>query len=140
MRIRTYQELCRFQTFEERFEYLKLNGQVGQDTFGFDRYLNQVFYQKDCEWRKIRNEVIVRDLGCDLGIEGREIHGIIIVHHMNPITKEDIINRSEFLLNPNYLITVSKNTHDAVHYGSSEILIKDPVIRTPNDTCPWKTL
>lgn len=140
MRIRTYQELCRFQTFEERFEYLKLNGQVAQETFGFDRYLNQVFYQKDCEWRKIRNEVIVRDLGCDLGIEGREIHGIIIVHHMNPITKEDITSRSEFLLNPNYLITVSKNTHDAIHYGSSEILIKDPVIRTPNDTCPWKTL
>lgn len=140
MRIRTYQELCRFQTFEERFEYLKLNGQVAQETFGFDRYLNQVFYQKDCEWRKIRNEVIVRDLGCDLGIEGREIHGTIIVHHMNPITKEDLTNRSEFLLNPNYLITVSKNTHDAIHYGSSEILIKDPVIRTPNDTCPWKTL
>lgn len=140
MRIRTYQELCRFQTFEERFEYLKLNGQVAQETFGFDRYLNQVFYQKDCEWRKIRNEVIVRDLGCDLGIEGREIHGIIIVHHMNPITKEDITSRSEFLLNPNYLITISKNTHDAVHYGSSEILIKDPVVRTPNDTCPWKTL
>ena len=140
MRIRSYQELCTFQTFGERFEYLKLNGQVAQETFGFDRYLNQVFYQKDCEWRKIRNEVIVRDLGCDLGIEGREIHGIIIVHHMNPITKEDITNRSEFLLNPNYLITISKNTHDAVHYGSSEILIKDPVIRTPNDTCPWKAL
>ena len=140
MKIRTYQELCRFQTFEERFEYLKLNGQVGQDTFGFDRYLNQVFYQKDQEWRKLRNEIIVRDLGCDLGIEGREIYGTIIIHHMNPITKEDLLNRSEILLNPNYLITVSKNTHDAIHYGSSEILIKDPVIRTPNDTCPWKIL
>lgn len=138
MKIRTYQELCRFQTFEERFEYLKLNGQVGQETFGFDRYLNQIFYQKDPEWKRLRNEVIVRDFGCDLGIEGREIRGIIIVHHMNPIAKEDILNQSEILLNPNYLITVSKNTHDAIHYGSSEILIKDPVIRTPNDTCPWK--
>lgn len=138
MKIRTYQELCRFQTFEERFEYLKLNGQVGQETFGFDRYLNQLFYQKDPEWKRLRNEVIVRDFGCDLGIEGRDIYGIIMVHHMNPITKEDLINRNEILLNPDYLITVSKNTHDAIHYGSSEILIKDPVIRTPNDTCPWK--
>lgn len=137
MKIRTYTELCRFRTFEERFEYLKLNGQVGEDTFGFDRYLNQIFY-KNPEWRILRNEIIVRDLGCDLGIEGREIHGIIIIHHMNPITKEDILNASDFLLNPNYLITVSKNTHDAIHYGSSEILIKDPIIRTANDTCPWK--
>ena len=138
MKIRTYQELCGFQTFEERFEYLKLNGQVGKETFGFDRYLNQLFYQKNPEWKRLRNEVIVRDSGCDLGIEGRDIYGIIMVHHMNPITKEDILNQSEILLNPDYLITVSKNTHDAIHYGSSEILIKDPVIRTPNDTCPWK--
>lgn len=138
MKIRTYQELCRFQTFKERFEYLKLNGQVGKETFGFDRYLNQIFYQKNPEWKRLRNEVIVRDSGCDLGIEGRDIYGIIMVHHMNPIAKEDILNQSEILLNPDYLITVSKNTHDAIHYGSSEILIKDPVIRTPNDTCPWK--
>ena len=137
MKIRTYAELRTLQTFEERYEYLKLNGQVGKDTFGFDRYLNQLFY-KDPEWRKIRNDVIVRDLGCDLGIEGREIHGIVLVHHMNPITKEDILNRSDFLLNPNYLITTSKNTHDAIHYGSEEILVKDPIVRTANDTCPWK--
>lgn len=135
--IRTYSELIKLKTFEERYEYLKLDGRVGEETFGFDRYLNQVFY-KSPEWRSIRNEVIVRDNGCDLGIDGREIHTKILVHHMNPIRKEDILNRSEFLLNPEYLITTFKRTHDAIHYGDEELLIKDYMERTKFDTCPWR--
>ena len=135
--IRTYSELILFPTFQERYEYLKLSGQVGKETFGSDRYLNQLFY-KDQEWLSVRNEVIIRDGGCDLGIEGRELDSYIIVHHMNPITKEDILNRTEILLDPEYLICVSKRTHDAIHYGNSELLIPDPIIRTKNDTCPWK--
>lgn len=136
-KLRTYSELKQLKTFEERYEYLKLDGQVGADTFGFDRYLNQVFY-KSPEWRSIRNEVIVRDNGCDLGIEGREIHTKILVHHMNPISKKDILERSDILLNPEYLITTVKRTHDAIHYGDADTLIKDPIERTANDTCPWR--
>ena len=135
--IRTYSELCKLKTFEERFEYLKLDGEVGKETFGFDRYLNQVFY-KSPEWHRVRNEVILRDNGCDLGIEDREIHGRVLVHHMNPITKEDILNRSEMILNPEYLICTIKNTHDAIHYSDENILVKAPVERSKNDTCPWK--
>lgn len=138
MKIRTYEELSKLKTFEERYEYLKLDGVVGEETFGFDRYLNQKFYKYDPDWKKIRDEVIFRDNGCDLGIEGREINGLILVHHMNPITKDDILNRSEYLLNPNYLITTIKSTHDAIHYGSSDLLMKDPVVRSKNDTCPWR--
>lgn len=137
MKIRTYSELITLTTFEERYEYLKLNGQVGVETFGFDRYLNQMFYRSQ-EWKSIRNHVIVRDNGCDLGIEGREIQGRILIHHVNPITKEDLLNRTEFLLNPNYLISTIKSTHDAIHYGDQNLLMKDPIIRTRNDTCPWK--
>ena len=137
MKIRTYSELITLTTFEERYEYLKLNGQVGVETFGFDRYLNQMFYRSQ-EWKSIRNHVIIRDNGCDLGIEGREIYGQILIHHMNPITKEDILNRTEFLLNSDYLISTIKSTHDAIHYGDKDLLIKDPIIRTENDTCPWK--
>lgn len=136
-KLRTYSELKQLKTFEERYEYLKLDGQVGADTFGFDRYLNQVFY-KSPEWRSVRNEVIVRDNGCDLGIEGREIHTKILVHHMNPISKEDILKRSDILLNPEYLITTVKRTHDAIHYGDADTLIKDPIERSANDTCPWR--
>lgn len=136
-KLRTYSELKQLKTFEERYEYLKLEGQVGADTFGFDRYLNQVFY-KSPEWQSVRNEVIVRDHGCDLGIEGREIHTKILVHHMNPISKEDILQRSDILLNPEYLITTVKRTHDAIHYGDADTLIKDPIERTANDTCPWR--
>lgn len=136
-KLRTYSDLKQLKTFEERYEYLKLDGQVGADTFGFDRYLNQVFY-KSPEWRSVRNEVIVRDNGCDLGIEGREIHTKILVHHMNPISKEDILERSDILLNPEYLITTVKRTHDAIHYGDADTLIKDPIERTANDTCPWR--
>ena len=137
MSIRTYSELITLPTFEERFRYLQLGGKVGEDTFGHDRYLNQMFYTSD-EWRQIRRDVIVRDNGCDLGIQDREIHGLIIIHHMNPITIEDIINRSEFLLNPEYLISTVKNTHDAIHFSDERILITDPIERRPNDTCPWK--
>lgn len=137
MSIRTYSELITLPTFEERFRYLQLGGKVGEDTFGHDRYLNQMFYTSD-EWRRIRRDVIVRDNGCDLGMQDREIHGLIIIHHMNPITIEDIINRSEFLLNPEYLISTVKNTHDAIHFSDERILITDPIERRPNDTCPWK--
>ena len=137
MSIRTYSELITLPTFEERFRYLQLGGKVGEDTFGHDRYLNQMFYTSD-EWRRTRRDVIVRDNGCDLGIQDREIHGLIIIHHMNPITIEDIINRSEFLLNPEYLISTVKNTHDAIHFSDERILITDPIERRPNDTCPWK--
>ena len=137
MSIRTYSELITLLTFEERFRYLQLGGKVGEDTFGHDRYLNQMFYTSD-EWRRIRRDVIVRDNGCDLGIQDREIHGLIIIHHMNPITIKDIINRSEFLLNPEYLISTVKNTHDAIHFSDERILITDPIERRPNDTCTWK--
>ena len=136
--IRTYSELMTLETFEERYDYLRLGGRVGEDTFGFDRYLNQIFYNSE-EWKSVRNYVISRDNGCDLGMPDREIRGNkILVHHMNPISKEDILNRSDILLNPEYLITTVKNTHDAIHYGDKELLYKDPIIRSQNDTCPWK--
>lgn len=137
MTIRSYSELIKLRTFEERFEYLKLGGKVGEETFGFDRYLNQAFYTSE-EWKSIRHKVIVRDLGCDLASEDREIHGRIMIHHMNPITKKDILERSKFLLDPEYLITTTKSTHDAIHYGSKDLLGQAPVERKPNDTCPWK--
>lgn len=137
-RIRCYSELSKLKTFEERYEYLRLDGVVGEETFGFDRYLNQKFYQNDPEWKRSRRETIIRDLGCDLGIEDREIHGRIIVHHMNPITKDDLINRSKFLLDPEYLICVLDSTHNAIHYGDEQLLMKGPVERTKNDTCPWR--
>ena len=135
--IKTYSELITIPTFEERFEYLKLDGRVGAETFGFDRYLNQAFYKSD-EWLSIRDYVITRDNGCDLGVEGYEIYGRIIIHHMNPITKEDIIQRSKILLDPENLITTIKRTHDAIHYGDSNLLVKAPIERSKNDTCPWR--
>lgn len=135
--IRTYTELSRLTTFKERYQYLKLNGSVGTDTFGFDRYMNQNFYRSR-EWKSIRDQVIVRDCGCDLGVEGYEIHGRIYIHHMNPILLEDIENRTEFLLNPEYLITTTHNTHNAIHYGDENLITMEPVVRTKNDTCPWK--
>lgn len=136
-RILTYSELIRLPTFEERFRYLQLHGRVGEDTFGFDRYLNQCFYHS-LEWEQVKREVIIRDNGCDLGIEGREIHGKILVHHMNPIYQNDILERTSFLLNPEYLISTCKQTHDMIHYGDERGLMKNPVVRKPNDTCPWK--
>lgn len=135
---RTYTELSKLQSFEDRFRYLKLDGVIGEETFGFDRYLNQNFY-KSYEWKAIRNAVIMRDMGCDLGTEGHEIFGRILIHHMNPITMRDILDRSEIALNPEYLITVSHETHNAIHYGDESILHKyDFTERTPNDHCPWK--
>ena len=137
MSIRTYSELMLLPTFEERYQYLRLAGKVGQETFGFDRYLNQMFY-KDPEWLAARDYVIIRDNGCDLAIPGREIHSKILVHHMNPITKDDILKRSKFLLDPEYLICTIKNTHDAIHYGDENLLFKEPIERSKNDTCPWR--
>ena len=137
--IRTYSELITFSTFEERFKYLRIGGFVGEETFGFDRYLNQLFYKSD-EWLDVRNEVIIRDFGCDLGCRDHEIpDGVkVLVHHMNPITKQDIIDKTDFLINPEYLITTVKRTHDAIHYGDDSFLFSLPVERTLNDTCPWK--
>lgn len=138
MEIRTYSELKDIPTFEERYKYLKLSGTVGLDTFGFDRYLNQAFY-KSPEYRKIRQEVILRDNGCDLGLDGYEIFGKILVHHMNPITKRDILDRSDYALNPEYLICVSHNTHNAIHYGDESLLqLNIPIVRKPNDQAPWR--
>lgn len=139
MIIRCYSELAQLTTFEERYAYLRLNEKVGRDTFGFDRYLNQMFY-KSQEWRQLRDYVICRDLGCDLGVEGFEINaGQVLIHHMNPITKSDIELRSDLLLNPDYLITTILSTHNAIHYGDEKIVQSRTMInRTRNDTCPWK--
>lgn len=137
-KLRCYSELVKLKTFEERYEYLKLDGKVGEETFGFDRWLNQAFY-KSKEWQMTRDDVIARDLGCDLGIQDREIiDEMILIHHMNPISKEDIINKTDFLLNPEYLITTIDNTHRAIHYGNEEMLYKPPVERFKNDQCPWR--
>lgn len=135
--IRTYSELCKLNSFEDRYNYLKLHGQVCKETFGFDRYLNQIIYKLP-EWKSVRDKVIVRDCGCDLGIEGRDIGEKILVHHMNPITMDDIINHNQDIFNPEYLICVSHQTHNAIHYGDESQLISGPVERSPNDTCPWK--
>lgn len=135
--LRTYSELITIPTFMERFKYLKLNGRVGEETFGFDRYLNQTFY-RSYEWRRLRDEIIVRDCGCDLAMEDREIFDRILIHHMNPIQANDILQHSDLLLNPEYLICTSKLTHDAIHYGDEQILYQEPVTRTKGDTCPWK--
>ena len=137
MKIRTYSELMKFDNFIDRYNYLKLGGKVGEETFGFDRYLNQQFY-KSKEWLRLRDEIIIRDKACDLGIPDREIPSRIIIHHMNPITKNDIINQTEFLLNPEYMICVTKRTHDAIHYGDESLLFTGLVERTKNDTCPWR--
>lgn len=137
--IKTYDELIQLPTFKERYEYLKIGGKIGEDTFGFDRYLNQALY-KTKEWQSARNYVITRDNGCDLGVPGHEITDEkILVHHMNPITKEDILNRSEFLFDPKYLISVRHDTHNAIHYGDDSLLATDqPIERSKNDTCPWR--
>ena len=139
--IRTYSELITFRTFKDRFEYLRLNGSVGRSTFGFDRVFNQMFY-KSTEWRRLRNEIITRDRGLDLGLEGYEIpEGVnIYIHHMNPIEIHDIIDATEFLMNPEFLITTIHNTHNGIHYGDYEAIERfyEPVVRSRNDTCPWK--
>lgn len=140
--IRTYTELCQFQTFEERFNYLKLDGMIGEETFGAlsSRWLNQTFYRSH-EWQMIKREVIIRDNACDMGLEMYEIpnHVKMIVHHMNPITEDDIINHTPFLLDPEFLICVSYETHNAIHFGDLNVarIAKDPAARQPNDQCPW---
>ena len=146
MIIRTYSELITIPTFEGRYEYLRLGGKVGDETFGFDRWLNQRFYTSDREYLAARDFCIVRDTGInkycqDLGMPGgHDIHGRIIVHHMNPITKDDILKRTKFLLDPEYMICTIDNTHRAIHYGDRSLLISAPIERTPHDTCPWKKL
>lgn len=135
--IRTYSELSKLPTFRERYEYLRLQGVVGEETFGFDRYMNQFFYRSP-EWRRIRDLVITRDGGCDLGIPGRDIFDRIIIHHMNPISPRDIRDRSDFLLNPEYLIVTTHRTHQAIHYGDEGLLVQDEIVRFKNDMCPWR--
>lgn len=141
---KSYSELQKLRTFKERYEYLKLNGHVGEDTFGSKRYLNQVLYSS-AEWKRLRDAVIIRDNGCDLGIAGRDLNinskrgtNKIIVHHINPITVDDIIKGNPLVLDMDNLITVSHMTHEAIHYGDEELLIEDYVERTENDTCPWR--
>ena len=137
MSIKTYSELIASPTFEERFKYLQLNGSVGRDTFGFDRYMNQVLYRSQ-KWKRIRDEIIIRDNGCDLACEGYEIHGRIKIHHMNPLTIEDIEKETEFLFNPEFLISTTHNTHNAIHYGDENLLVTMPIERSKYDTCPWR--
>lgn len=135
--IKTYSELITLPTFKERYKYLQLSGAVGEETFGFDRYINQKFYRSQ-EWKRVRDFVIIRDNGCDLGVEGYDIHGKILIHHMNPIRIDDIRFLSEYLMNPEYLISTTLSTHNAIHYGDESLLMAEPIERTPNDTCPWK--
>lgn len=137
MRIRTYSELIKIPTFEERYQYLRLSGVVGTETFGFDRFINQDFYRSR-EWKAVRDFIIVRDNGCDLAMEGYDIHGRIIIHHMNPVTIKDIQENSAFLMEPEYLISNTLSTHNAIHYGDESLLIQEPIERSKNDTCPWK--
>lgn len=137
MKIRTYSELIKLPTFEERYKYLRLRGVVGEETFGFDRFINQDFYRSK-EWKSIRDFIIVRDNGCDLAMEGYDIYGKIIIHHMNPVTIKDIQENSAFLMEPEYLISTTLSTHNAIHYGDESLLVKEPIRRSKNDTCPWK--
>lgn len=137
MEIRTYSELIKLDSFKERYKYLKLGGKVGDETFGFERYLNQFFYRSS-RWKKVRDYVILRDCGCDLGIEDRQIFNKIIIHHMNPISISDIELESDLLLDPEYLISTTHETHNAIHYGDETLLAGDPIVRFSNDTCPWR--
>lgn len=135
--IRSYSEMVMLDTFLDRFNYLKLNGKVGQDTFGWSRYLNQSLYSSP-EWKRVRRRVIIRDDGCDLGVEGYKIYGPIYVHHMNPLTPEAIESRDPMVFDMDNLISVSRTTHDAITLGDQNLLPTDPIIRKPNDTCPWR--
>lgn len=137
MSIKTYSELITIPTFEERFEYLQLKGSVGKDTFGYDRYLNQVLYRSP-EWKRLRNQIIIRDSGCDLACDGYDIYDKVLIHHLNPITVEDVLTRSRKVFDPDNLVCVSHNTHNAIHYGDVDLLVTGPIIRTKNDTCPWR--
>lgn len=135
--IRTYSELITLPTFEERFNYLRLDGEVGKATFGYDRYLNQILYNSP-EWRRFRQEIIIRDNGCDLACEGYEIGSRALIHHINPITVEDIEKRNQSIFDPENVITTIHNTHNAIHYGDERLLITSPIERSKNDTCPWR--
>ena len=135
--IRTYSEMITLKTYEERFDYLKIGGRVGLETFGYDRYLNQILYNTK-QWKKFRQEIIIRDNACDLACEGYEINYRILVHHINPITVEDIINRNPMIFDPENAITTTHRTHNAIHYGDKNLLVLQPMERTPNDTCPWR--
>jgi hypothetical protein len=133
---RSYSELCKFTEFEDRFDYLKLNGEVGRSTFGFDRWINQRFYTS-YEWKRARNFVILRDNGCDLGVPGYEINGDMLIHHINPMVADDIIHGEEWIFDPEYLITTTHNTHNAIHFGDDKLLPKVVLSRSPNDTKLW---
>ena len=137
MIIKTYSALSNLETFEERFQYLRLDGTVGEETFGYDRYLNQILYKSD-EWKQCRRDIIIRDNGCDLGCDGFEVHGRILIHHINPITVDDIVNRNPWVFDPENLILTSHNTHQAIHYGNEDLLILPPIERSKNDTSPWR--
>ena len=135
--VKTYSEMIQLPTFLDRFRYLRIGGAVGAETFGYDRYLNQMLYRTP-EWKRFRRDIIIRDNGCDLGHSDYEIVGNILVHHINPITVEDVLNRSYKIFDPENVISTSLNTHNAVHYGDESLLITEPIIRTKNDTCPWR--
>lgn len=134
---KSYLEMMQLPTFEERYEYLKIGGLVGEETFGYDRYLNQVLYRSQ-EWKRFRRDIILRDNGCDLGCDGYAIVGKILIHHINPITIEDVVNRNTCLFDPNNVISTSLSTHNAIHYSDAGLLTTGPIERIKNDTCPWK--
>lgn len=133
-----YSELIRLATFMDRYQYLRLDGRVGIETFGYDRYLNQILYHTP-EWRRFRRDIIIRDKACDLGCDGYELYDKILIHHINPITVDDVLNRDPKIFDPNNVISTSLNTHNAIHYGDERLLVSEPIVRTKNDTCPWKT-
>lgn len=135
--IKTYSEMVRLPTFLERYRYLKIGGQVGDETFGYDRYLNQILYRSS-EWKRFRRDIIIRDNGCDLACDGYEIIGKVLIHHIDPITVRDIELRDPKIFDPENVVSVTLNTHNAIHYGDESLLITEPLVRTPNDTCPWK--
>lgn len=135
--IKTYSEMVRLPTFLERYRYLKIGGQVGEETFGYDRYLNQILYRSS-EWKRFRRDIIIRDNGCDLACDGYEIIGKVLIHHIDPITVRDIELRDPKIFDPENVVSVTLNTHNAIHYGDESLLITGPLVRTPNDTCPWK--
>lgn len=135
--IKTYSEMVRLPTFLERYRYLKIGGQVGYETFGYDRYLNQILYRSS-EWKRFRRDIIIRDNGCDLACDGYEIIGKVLIHHIDPITVRDIELRDPKIFDPENVVSVTLNTHNAIHYGDESLLITEPLVRTPNDTCPWK--
>ena len=135
---KSYFELIKLSTFMDRYKYLRLDGRVGVETFGYDRYLNQILYHTP-EWRRFRRDIIVRDKACDLGCAGYELYDKILIHHLNPITVNDVLNRDPKIFDPNNVISTSLNTHNAIHYGDERLLVSEPIVRTKNDTCPWKT-